>query len=141
MVRSYLSGGANVPSYEGTLAPMCPHMRAHWRHLANMIELVLPLACPSTQPKRQIDQFRCFCTAHSRKSLYFTMGAPFPQNCPFPWGICHWTSMLNMIPWARPSPQPKRHLDWFRHFCTDDYNGTPFPPQNCPCRWGSGPPI
>ena len=37
-------------------------------------------------PKRQIDQFSRFCTAHGRKSLYFTMGAPFPQNCPFPWG-------------------------------------------------------
>ena len=27
--------------------------------------------------------------AHGRYSLYFT-GCPFPQNCPFPWGI--WTS-------------------------------------------------
>ena len=26
------------------VAPMCPPMRAHWRHLANMIELVLPSA-------------------------------------------------------------------------------------------------
>jgi len=58
----------------------------HWHHLANMIELVLPSAHRSPQPEWQIDQFSCFCTAHSRKSLYFTMGNPFPQNFPFPWG-------------------------------------------------------
>jgi len=23
-----------------------------------------------------------------------------------------------MLPWAHPSPQPKRYLDWFSHFCT-----------------------
>jgi len=61
---------------------MCPPMWAHWRHLANMIELLLPSAHPSPQPKRQIDRFSCFCTAHDRKSLYFTMGNPFPQIAP-----------------------------------------------------------
>jgi len=25
-----------------------------------------------------------------------------------------------MLPWAHPSPQPKRHLDRFSRFCTDD---------------------
>jgi len=53
------------------------------------LNLCLPLAHTSPQPKRQINQFSHFCTAHGRKSLYFTMGAPFPQNCPFPWGS--WT--------------------------------------------------
>jgi len=38
-----------VPSHVGT-----------WRHLANMIELVLPSAYPSPQPKREIDQFSRF---------------------------------------------------------------------------------
>jgi len=33
-----------------------------------------------------IDRFSRFCTAHGRKSLYFTIGDPFPQNCPFLWG-------------------------------------------------------
>jgi len=46
-------GGANVP-----------HMWVHWRHLANTIELVLPSANPSPQPKRQIDRFSRFCRAH-----------------------------------------------------------------------------
>jgi len=39
MVQSYLPGGANVPT--GT---------AHWRHLVNTIELVLPSAHPTPQP-------------------------------------------------------------------------------------------
>jgi len=61
------------------VATMCPPMRAHWRHLANTIELVLPSAHSSPQPERQIDRFSRICTAHGRKSLYFTMGAPFPK--------------------------------------------------------------
>jgi len=47
-----------------------------------MIELVLPSTHPSPQPKRQISRFSCFCTAHGRKSLYFTMGDPFPEIAP-----------------------------------------------------------
>ena len=41
-------------------------MRTHWRHLVNTIALVLPLAYPSPQPKRQIDRFSRFCTAHGK---------------------------------------------------------------------------
>ena len=39
-------------------------MRAYWRHLANTIELVLPSAHPSPQPKRHLDQLSRFCRAH-----------------------------------------------------------------------------
>jgi len=56
---------------------MCPPMRAHWHHLANTIELVIPSTHPSPQPKRQIHRFSHFCTTHSRKSLYFP-----PKNPP-----------------------------------------------------------
>jgi len=55
-------------------------MWVNWRHLANMIDLVLPLAYLSPQPKRQINRVSHFCTAHSRKSLYFTMVHPFPPK-------------------------------------------------------------
>jgi len=65
------------------LAPMCPPMRAHWRNLANTIELVLTSANPSPQPKEHFDRFSRFCTAHCRLSLYITMGAPFPKIAPF----------------------------------------------------------
>ena len=39
------------------VASMCP---PHWPHLANTIDLVLPSAHQSPQPKRQIDQFSRF---------------------------------------------------------------------------------
>jgi len=51
-----------------------------------------------------------FCTAHRRVSLYFTMGRHFsPQNCQFQLG--------DLVTWAHPSPQPKRHLDRLCRFC------------------------
>jgi len=56
-----------------------------------------------------------------------------PQHC--------WTPS-NTIPMANPSSQPKRHLDRFSHFCTDDrtlsytLHRDALPPQNCPFRWG-----
>ena len=40
----------------------------YWRNLANTIELVLPSAHPSPQPKRQVDRFCHFCIAHGRVS-------------------------------------------------------------------------
>jgi len=43
---------------------------------------VLPSSQSSPQPKQQIDRFSRFCTAHSRKSLYLTVGAPFPKIAP-----------------------------------------------------------
>jgi len=41
----------------------------------------------STHPKQDLDRFSRFCTAQGGRSLYFTMGHPFPpKNCHFPWG-------------------------------------------------------
>jgi len=54
-----------------------------------------------------------------------------------------WTPIWHMIPLGHPSPQPKRHLNRFRRFCTDDRRvslyftmGRPFPPRNCFFPWG-----
>jgi len=76
----------------------------HWRHLANTTELVHPSAHSSPQSKWQMDRFSCFCTAYGRKCLYFTMGAPIHQKCPFPWGI--WTSHVTRGAFG-PSPFPQ----------------------------------
>jgi len=54
----------------------CPSIRAHWRHLANAIELVHPSAHSSPQSKRQMDRFSRFCTAYGRKCLYTLQWAP-----------------------------------------------------------------
>jgi len=56
-----------------------------------------------------------------------------------------WAAVLHMIPWAHPSPQPKRHLDQFSRFaqvtaeCPYTLQWGALPPQNCPFSWGSGP--
>ena len=60
--------------------------QAHWRHLANTIELVLPSAHPSPQPKWQVNRLSHFCTAHGRKYLHFIMGASFPKKLLLPIG-------------------------------------------------------
>jgi len=117
------------------VAPMCPHGRIHWRHLVNTIELVLPSAHTSPQLKRQIDRFGRFCTARGRKSLYFTVGTPFPQNCPFPRisGPHHIHDSF-----SQTEPTVQRHLIRFSCFRTADRRvslyftmGASFP-KNCP---------
>jgi len=39
---------------------------------------MLPWAYTSPQPKRHLNRFSRFCTAHCTVSLYFTTGRPFP---------------------------------------------------------------
>jgi len=96
------SGQSNLPQ-----GATCPSTMAHWRHLANTIELVHPSAHSSPQSKRQMDRFSRFCTAYGRKCLYHTMGIPIHQNCPFPWKV--WTSHVTRDAFG-PSPLPSnRH--------------------------------
>jgi len=90
--KKFTSGKSNLTT--GHIAAASPHMdgsmvlRAHWLHLVNTIELVLPSAHLSSQSKRQIDQFSRSCTAHSRKSYTLQWALLSPQNCLFPLGIC-----------------------------------------------------
>ena len=87
-----------------------------------------------TEPTVQTASWLVQLFSHSEHSvsLYFTVGVPFPQNCPFPRGS---GPPSNTIPWAYPSPQTKRHLHQFSCFCTYDRRvslyftmGRPFPP-------------
>ena len=60
---------------------------------------MIPMAHPSTQPKRHPYRFSRLCTDDRRVSLYFTMGRPFfPKICPFPWGD------LDPIQYMLPGP-------------------------------------
>jgi len=122
MVQPHLPDGANAPSHDGTLTPPGEYDLncAHWRHLPNTTELVLPSAQPSPQPKRQTDPFHSFCTPHGRKSLLFS-GRPFLPKLPLPMGDLKPTQMAITIgsaifaqitsrcrytsQWATPSPQ------------------------------------
>jgi len=49
-------------------------MRAHWCHLANTIEVVLPSAHPRPQPKRQIDRFSHFFAQMTAEYPYTLQG-------------------------------------------------------------------
>ena len=92
-------------------------LRAHWRHLGNMIELLLPSAHLHPQSKRQIDRFSHSCTAHGRKFIYLKWALLSPKVSP-----SHWGSGPHLVrgSLAHLSPQPKWHLDWFSRFCIDD---------------------
>ena len=117
---------------------MCLPMRAHWRHLANRpaTELEHPSAHSTPQPKQQIDRFSRFCAAHGRKCLYFTMGAPIHQNCPFPWG-----SGPSSNTWCEPTTktapqlvQPCLHRR--PQSVPLPYNGSPVSSSKLPLRMG-----
>ena len=124
---------------------MCLPMVAHWRHLANTIELVLPSAHPSTQPKWQIDRFSCFCPAHGRKSLYFTMVDPFPQDCPSRGGSGPPSYSWFLGPVRVHNPNGIIiAVQLFSHRWPQSvsilYNGRPFTPKVAPCHGATGPP-
>jgi len=55
----------------------------------NPIYFMIPRARPSPQSKLHHDQLSYFRTGDRRVSIYFTVCASFPQNCPFPRG--NWT--------------------------------------------------
>jgi len=86
-----------------------------WRHLANVIKLVLPSAHPSPQPKRQINRFSCFCTAHGRKSLYFTMGNRFSKIAPSNRGTLTPPNSWFPVPFWAQSLKASRLVQLFSH--------------------------
>jgi len=90
---------------------------AYWRHLANTIEPVLPLAHRSPQPKRHLDWFSRFCTDDRKVPAIRYNGTPLPlKTAPFHGG-CGLPSNT-WFPSAHPTSllYPKRHLDWFSRF-------------------------
>jgi len=76
---------------------------------------MLPWAHLSSRPKWHLDWISPFCAAHSRESLYYTLAALSPLKI----AASHWESgpPSDMVPWAHSSPESKRHLNRFGHFC------------------------
>jgi len=62
----------------------CSLLWGIWIHL-----IYYSLVYPKPHPKQHLDRFSHFCIDDRIVFLYFTMGRPFTQNCPFPWAI--WT--------------------------------------------------
>jgi len=118
-------------------------MRAHWRHLANTIELVLPFAHPSPQPKWQIDQLSHFCTVHGTVSSGIPGHVLSPNNCPFAWGI--WAHLIHASsgPPESITQTPSWSVGPFLHsshqIVVRHVGHTP-PPSKLSYPWGSVPP-
>ena len=99
---------------------------AHWRHLVNTVELVLLSAYPNPQPKRQIDWFIHFCTAHSIVSSGMSEHVLFPSHGGYGLHLIH-TSLgpsKSITQTASPSVQPFLHGS--RQTLPILYNGLPF---------------
>jgi len=69
------------------------HIGAIWRTQLKLCTLAPPVeydwTCASLgppKPKRQIDRFSGFCTAHGRKSLYLQWASLSPKIAPSHWG-------------------------------------------------------
>ena len=100
---------------------------------------MLPWAHPNLNPKRHLDRFSRFAQLTAESCYTSQWSAPFPLKISPSHGRSGHPSYTVMVPWAHPSPQPKRHLDWFSHVCTGDLRVSlyftmvcPFPLQNCP---------
>ena len=111
---------------------MCLYMWAHWRHLANVTELVLPSAHLSPQSKRPIDPFSRSCTAHGRKSL---------QNSCLTWGDLDPHVIYGSLGPPESSTQMAcQSFQPFLHVQPQSvpilYNGTPFSPSKLPLPTG-----
>jgi len=181
MVQSYLPGGANVPTGDGTLSPpgeydwtcasfSTPESTAQTanrsvqpflHHSRQKVPILynggpspkLPLLVGESGPP-SISWFLETDRAHNPNCI--TVGsAIFAQvttECPY---TLQWAPLSPIIapshgvsgpqgtiPETHPSPQTKRHLYRYSHFCTHDCRvslyftmGRPFPPQNCPFPW------
>jgi len=75
---------------------------------------------PKTQTKSQLLQ--PFLHSSLQSVPILRHGPPLPpQNCPFLWEGAICGPYLIHGSFGPPSPQPKRHLDQFSHFCRAHY--------------------
>jgi len=117
-------------------------MWTHWRHLANMTELVLPSVHPSSQSKRKSIGSAVLAQL-TAENPYIYNGFFLPQNF-----SSDWVSGPQLIHGScvSLSRKPKRRVDRFSHFCIDDRRvslyftmGRPSPLKIAPSHGGSGP--
>jgi len=120
------------------VAPMCPPMREHWCHLANTIELVLPLAHQSLQPKPQIDRWAIFAQIMA-ESPYTLQWAPLSSKIALSHGDLNLTHD-SFGPSEYTAQTASRSVQPFLHRWPQSvpilYNGTPLPPKSAPSHGG-----
>jgi len=92
------------------VTPLCPHWRAHCRHVANTIYPVLPLAHTQVHTANGKLVVQPFLHSSRQKVSILYNGRPFPSKLPISIGGSGPPSNA-LIPCAHWSPQPKRHLD------------------------------
>jgi len=90
---------------------MCPYLI---HATLSSPESITQTASRSVQP---------LCTAHCRKSLYNTMGAPFPKNCPFYEGP---EPHLIRDSFGQSQPTSQTALPSVQLFCTYDRRVCPY---------------
>jgi len=83
------------------------------------IEHMVPWTHPSLHPKRHVDRFSRFCTAHRRLvecPITSQRGATFsPKIAPSPWGLE--SPIWQIVPRTHPSHHPKWHINRYSRFC------------------------
>jgi len=111
---------------------MCSPMKAHWRHLANTIELVLPSAHPSPHPKRKSISLAVF--AQCRRVSSGTLAPPSQYD----WASASYGPSESTTQTVNRSVKPfcTAHATTSLYFTI----GVRFP-KNCPFPWRSGPPC
>jgi len=73
-------------------------------------------------PKRHLDQFSRFCTAHGRVAILYTGRPISPLKFSLPAGDLHLHLIHGSLgQWAQLSPQTKWHLDRLSCFCRAPY--------------------
>jgi len=120
-------------------------LSAHWRQLANTTELLLPSAHLSPQSKWQIDQFRRFCTAHDKKSLYLQWTLLSPKIAPSNGDLDPHLIRGSLGPPESSTETESRSVQLLLHRLLQSvpilYHGTPLLPLIIgPSHGGSGPP-
>ena len=122
-VQSYSRGGANVTSHEGTLAPPREY---DWTSASfGPPKSTTQTANWSVQPFYHSSRHKV------PNSLYFTAGAPFPQNCPFPWRSGPHITQDSLGPSEPTTQTAYRSVQPFLYRWPQSvpvlYNGTPLP--------------
>ena len=109
-----------------------------------MVELVLPLAHPSAQPKWQIQWFSHFCTAHSRVSSDMPGHVLSLNKCHFPWGSLPHLIHASLGPPESITQTASRSVQPFLDSscqCRRAYWDMPFPLKIANSHGGSVPPF